>query len=56
MAGECSQQSLQLPGTAQLEGGRVQDRGGGRGGDVHAEPILAATRLGVVIPGAQVPA
>ena len=30
-AGECSKQSLQLPGTAQLEGGRVQDGGGGRG-------------------------
>ena len=54
MAGECSKQSLQLPGTAQLEGGRVQGGGGGRGGDVHAEPLPPATRLGVPIPGAQV--
>ena len=53
-AGECSKQSLQLPGTAQLEGGRVQGGGGGRGGDVHAEPLLRATPLGVPIAGTQV--
>ena len=52
---EGDEQSLQLPGAAQLEGGC--GGGGGRGGDEHAAGLRPRARLGVLAGGeAEVPA
>ena len=49
VAEEGDEQTFQLPGTAQLEGGR--GRGGGRGGDEHAAGLRHQASLGVLAGG-----